>query len=203
MKYKWLNKVNNDDLIVFFNGWGMDESVVSHLDFSNYDVLMFYNYNSIDTDFDYTVFNKYQKKILIAWSMGVMVATLFDINFDKKIAINGTLKPIDNRYGIPEKIYDLTVKNFSLESRNIFIYKMLNGINQMADINRELEEQKSELAALRKYSANPGFKYDKVLISNEDNIIPTKNQICFWGIEPNLKSGHAPFLLFKKWEDMI
>ena len=37
MKYKWLNKgvnkgVNNGKLILFFNGWGMDENVVKHLE---------------------------------------------------------------------------------------------------------------------------------------------------------------------------
>ena len=29
MKYKWLNKDNNPKLIIFFNGWGMDEDVVN------------------------------------------------------------------------------------------------------------------------------------------------------------------------------
>ena len=73
MKYKWLNKVNNQKLIIFFNGWGMDESVVSHLDCENYDILMFYDYNTLDTDFDFESLNIYPKKNLIAWSMGVMV----------------------------------------------------------------------------------------------------------------------------------
>ena len=45
MKYKWLNLKNNQKLIIFFNGWGMDEGVVKHLDCEGYDILMFYNYN--------------------------------------------------------------------------------------------------------------------------------------------------------------
>ena len=43
MKYKWLNNVKNKKLIIFFNGWGMDENVVKHLDCEDYDVLMFYS----------------------------------------------------------------------------------------------------------------------------------------------------------------
>lgn len=203
MKYKWLNKVNNNNLIVFFNGWGMDESIVTHLNPTDYDVLMFFDYNSIDTDFNFDELNKYATKTLIAWSMGVMIASLFDINYNLKIAINGTLKPIDNKYGIPEKIYNLTVRNFSPKSSNKFIENMFNGVVHKIDIKRSFEEQKNELSALKKYNANLEFKYDKILISDKDNIIPTKNQVAFWGKEPNINCGHAPFLLFKKWEELV
>ena len=110
MEYKWLNQDNNDKVIVFFNGWGMDESVVKHLCSDSFDVLMFYDYNSLNTNFDFKNLNLYSKKYLIAWSMGVMCASLFNnIIYDKKVAINGTLLPIDARYGINPKIYELTI----------------------------------------------------------------------------------------------
>ena len=51
MKYKWLNKKNNKKVILFFNGWGMDDSVVKHLNPEDYDVIMYYDYNSLDADF--------------------------------------------------------------------------------------------------------------------------------------------------------
>ncbi len=41
MKYKWLNKQNNKKLIIFFNGLGMDENAVNHLDTEDYDIVMF------------------------------------------------------------------------------------------------------------------------------------------------------------------
>ena len=114
MQYKWLNKKENKNLIVFFNGWGMSEKAVSHLDFDGYDVLTFFDYRSFEIEnFD---FSKYEKKVLIAWSMGVYVCNyFFDIfkNFDKFIAINGTQKPIDDNFGIPTAIYNLTVYNFN------------------------------------------------------------------------------------------
>ena len=77
MKYKWLNIKNNQKLIVFFNGWGMDECVVKHLDCENFDILMFYDYNTLGTDFDYESLNIYPEKNLIAWSMGVMVGSMY------------------------------------------------------------------------------------------------------------------------------
>jgi hypothetical protein len=36
-----------------------------------------------------------------------------------------------------------------------------------------------------------------------DKIIPTKSQVKFWGIEPNLKGGHCPFLQFEKWSELL
>lgn len=203
MKYKWLNKDNNINLILFFNGWGMDESVVKHLNTCDYDVLMFFDYNNLNTDLDFSVFNNYKNKYLIAWSMGVMIASLFNIEYTSKTAINGTLKPIDNNFGIPEKIYNLTLKSFSPESAKKFIKNMYNEDFGILNINRDFENQKSELKALLTYKANENFKYDKVIISSKDKIIPTKNQTAFWGIEPNIDSGHAPFNIYSSWNELL
>lgn len=203
MEYRWLNRKNNKELIIFFNGWGMDESVVSHLDCGNYDVLMFYDYNSLNTDFNFQQLNEYSKKHLVSWSMGVMTATLFDINPDSAIAINGTLKPIDNQFGIPERIYDLTIKGFNQKGAERFIRSMFDKEVTTINIKRNLDNQKSELAVLKTYSANSDFQYSKVYISDNDKIIPTKNQCAYWNKVPNLSSGHCPFFLFNKWEDVL
>jgi len=202
MKYKWLNKDSNKNLIVFFNGWGMDEAVVKHLEAEDYDVLMFYDYNSLDTNFDFNILDNYDKKNLIAWSMGVMTASLFSINYNSKTAINGTLEPIDIEHGINPKIYDLTINGFNKSSCEKFIQNMFNTKIELA-ISREFEEQKSELSALKKYTANKIFQYNKVFISNNDKIIPTKNQVAFWETEPNLDEGHCPFFSFKKWSELL
>ena len=93
MKYKWLNQNKNTDLILFFNGWGMDESVVKHLVCGNYDVVMFYDYNSIYTDF----FDKYNIEVyeeinIIGWSMVFMMCAdiiqSYNIRADKITVIN-------------------------------------------------------------------------------------------------------------------
>ena len=203
MKYKWLNHKNNQKLIVFFNGWGMDECVVNHLLFDDYDVLMFYDYNTIETDFNLEILNSYSKKYLIAWSMGVMTATLFDIDYTSKTAINGTLNPIDDKFGIPNRIYNLTLKGFSPKGAEKFIKTMYKEPSEYIYPKREFKNQKSELEALIHYQANQEFKYNRVIISSEDKIIPTKNQCAFWGIEPNTDSGHAPFNCFKKWSELL
>ena len=203
MKYEWLNRENNSEIIVFFNGWGMDENIVSHLDFDGYDVLMFYDYNSLETDFDFSLLNKYSKRYLTAWSMGVMTATLFDIDYASKTAINGTLKPIDDNFGIPKRIYNLTVKNFSESGAEKFIKNMFSRTTVLPKINRDFENIKTELSALLNYEAKQDFTYDRIILSSNDMIIPTKNQSAFWGIEPNMEGGHAPFLCFKKWSELL
>ena len=203
MKYKWLNRVNNQKLIVFFNGWGMDECVVNHLLPEDYDVLMFYDYNTLETDFDFKNIYPYPEKYLVAWSMGVMTATLFDTDYVSKTAINGTLKPIDDKYGIPKRIYDLTLNGFSPKGAERFIKNMFKEDCKLPVPMREFENQQSELEALTHYQAKQEFKYDKIILSSEDKIIPTKNQIAFWGIEPNIDSGHCPFNHFKKWSELL
>ena len=212
MKYKWLNQgVNierNNKLILFFNGWGMDECIVKHLEPEDYDVLMFYDYNTLETDFDFESLNIYPEKNIIAWSMGVMISAYLipslalPLGEGKCTAINGTLKHIDEEYGIHPKIYDLTIKGFNEKGRKRFIDSMFN---ESIDINcnREIDEQHSELIALKNYQADETFKYNKVLISDNDKIIPTKSQVAFWGIEPNLKSGHCPFFNFTKWSELL
>ena len=203
MKYKWLNQKNNQKLIIFFNGWGMDECVIQHLEYDDCDVLMFYDYNSLETDFDFKGINKYPTKYLVAWSMGVMTASFFNIEYSTKTAINGTLKPINDEFGIPERIYNLTLKGFSPKGAERFIKSMYKENCVLPVPHREFESQKSELEALTHYEVKSDFIYDRIILSSDDNIIPTKNQVAFWNIEPNIESGHAPFNLFKKWSELL
>ncbi|MBE7710879.1 MAG: DUF452 family protein [Cyanobacteria bacterium SIG31] len=220
MKYKYLNQNNNQKLIIFFNGWGMDENVVKHLDCEDYDVLMFYDYNTLETDFNWDLLNISPEKNLIAWSMGVMVGSLIkpltrhfvspspSKGEGKCVAINGTLKPIDENYGIHPKIYDLTIKGFNEKGRDKFIKSMFDvqpppAFQAPSHLERDIKNQLSELIALKNYKTDNEFRYNKVLISNNDKIIPTKSQIAFWGIEPNLTAGHCPFFQFSKWSELL
>ena len=221
MRYKWLNKEGNNKLILFFNGWGMDENVVKHLDVEDYDILMFYDYNTLDTDFSWELLNIYPEKNLIAWSLGVLVGGKY---LDKlgllkqTVAINGTLKPIDAEFGIHPKIYDLTIKGFNEKGRDRFIKSMFDtqpppAFQAPSPLERDLKNQHSELIALKEIcKLAPSLTlplgegkslYNKILISDNDKIIPTKSQVNFWKIKPNIKGGHCPFFQFKKWSELL
>lgn len=211
MEYKWLNKgiVPNNKIIIFFNGWGMDDSIVKHLNVGNFDILMFYDYNSLKTDFLFETLENYKERYLISWSMGVMVGSIFAkklLPITKSVAINGTLLPINSDYGIHPKIYDLTIKGFNEQGKEKFIKSMFDTEdlqNEQININRSLENQHRELIALKVYLADKDFHYDKAIISDSDKIIPTKSQVAYWNAEPNFKSGHCPFFKIKKWSDLL
>lgn len=208
MQYKWLNKQNNKQLIVFFNGWGMDEKIVSHLEFDNYDVLTFHDYRNFEKiDFD---FSSYDEKVLIAWSMGVYVCNYFYEqfkNFDKFIAVNGTQKPIDDNYGIPKMIYNLTVDNFNELSCSKFMKKISTTVNLKDYCSRNLDELKQELISIRDLKSETLFDFNKAILSEKDRIFPYKNMLNFWkekNIEiVELEAGHYIFDMYKSWSDLL
>ena len=205
MEYKWINRKNNEKVIIFFNGWGMDEHVVSDMNVTDFDVLMFYDYNNLNTDFDFRTLDCYKEKNLVAWSMGVMIATLFKKDLEplnNKTAVNGTLKPIDPKFGINPRIYDLTIRGFNETGRAKFIKNMFDSEEaELPKVSRTLENQKSELSAIKEYSADLTFEYDKVFISDNDKIIPTKNQCAYWNQEPNIQGGHCA--RFRSWSELV
>ena len=96
MKCCWLNKQNNENLIVFFAGWSFDEIPFQNLSAQNYDILFVYDYNNLAIPEELKNINSYKNKILITWSMGVFVAYLLkDLfsDFTQKMVINGTVTP--------------------------------------------------------------------------------------------------------------
>ena len=211
MQYFWLNKKNNKNLIVFFNGWAMNETPVKHLKTDGFDILFLFDYRNLDFDFLQFDFDKYEKKYLICWSMGVFAVNNFaDIfnSFDYKVAINGTTKIVDNDFGIPEKIYKITAKFLNEDSLDKFIKNMFKGgkLNPEITITRSIEELREELFEIQKKSLNGEIKFDKAIISTDDRIIPTKNQINFWQGKADIikiNSTHCPFGIYSSWQDLL
>lgn len=215
MQHIWLNKQNNKNLIVFFAGWSFDFKPFEFLECEDNDVLFVYDYNELNCAED---FEKYEKKYLITWSMGTFVAYLLkDLfkRFDKKISINGTPHPVDDEFGIPFKPFLLTLRHArtGLEGKfyqNIFSEDFEYERYLKNPVAREIENRENELKALYEKikSTNTGYEkfYDYALISLDDKIIPTKNQINFWQKNAKyltIESGHFPFYNFEKWNDII
>ncbi len=202
MKFDWLNRKNNKDLIVFFNGWG--SIYPSKLQFSNFDLIMFHDYKSFEPiTFD---FSNYERKYLIAWSLGVFVCNFyFDIfkNFNRYTAINGTQIPIDDNFGIPVNAYNLTIDNFNELTCKKFIKKI--GDNLI--IYRNIDDLKQELISIKNLKPTEFFKFNKVIISKNDKIFPYKNLKAFWENKSaeiiELNALHYVFNLYKNWDDLI
>lgn len=211
MNSVWINNnKNNKKLTVFFNGWGFDETAVKHLNCEDYNVLSVQDYRNFEFDFSLFNFDKYEKKYLVCWSMGVYVSDIFSEyfkNFNKKIAINGTQKMIDDEFGIPTRVYSLTLRHFNETSREKFVQNMFNGKEQHSiSPKRNLEELKQELQSLNELNVYASLNFDKVYISTQDKIVPAKNQLNYWLNKTStelLNAPHYPFFEFKNWKDIL
>lgn len=210
MRTFWAKKNNSEHLILFFNGWGMDENVVNHLS-SDSDILIIYDYSDLSFNQDIST---YKEVTLIAWSLGVFIASQVVQNLSnikRSIAINGTLLPIDKDFGIDPKIFQLTLDNMSESTRDKFFAKMVSSEKvRFISPNREVESQTQELAYIKKVFQGSNFGYsnfDVAMVSDKDKIIPTKNQVSYWGKKSveviKLNSGHYPFFKFESWDELI
>lgn len=214
MRIEWLNKTGNGRVVLFFNGWGMDGRAVKHLKCRS-DVLMFYDYRSMELEV-LPDLNAYREINVVAWSMGVWAAAQFlttrNIRSLKRVALNGTERPVDDRYGIPVRVYALTEKGMTEKGREKFVARMLNAQaeNLVVDFtNRPLSEVCEELSRIREESAvlQNVLEWDTVYISQQDVIFPVAGQQTWWterGAEIRmLPGGHFPFYQFESWEEII
>ncbi|HQJ60842.1 MAG TPA: DUF452 family protein, partial [bacterium] len=122
MKLSWLNNSGSGSLILFFSGWSVEPEHVGFLDCSHFDVAMLHRYDSFDIP-DGIDFTKYDEIIAIAYSFGVFtgITALSKINFSGEIfAVNGTMKPVDNRFGIRKMVFDKTLANLNEETLDQF-----------------------------------------------------------------------------------
>ena len=216
MQYHWLNKQNNNKLIIFFAGWSFDYKPFEFLNCDNYDVLMLYDYNSFDIPLNIP---EYDKNYLISWSMGVFTAYILRNNlpeFTQKIAINGTLLPVDNDFGIPERPFLLTLKHAKtglgkkfyeniFQTQEEFERYMRNPLER--PIDNRVDELKSLYKKIKAEKIDYQTYYDKAIVSRFDKIIPPQNQINFWQQNNTpctiLETGHFPYYNFTCWNDIL
>lgn len=221
MKAHWLNKKNNDKLIVFFAGWSFDPLPFSSFSGDGYDVLFIYDYNDLSLPEELTGLSHYSEKNLVAWSMGVFVAYKFRQifkDFHSKIAVNGTITPVDDNFGIPVKVFELTLKHAQkgLQEkfyRNIFLNEEGYLKYMLNPVQRTIESRVSELENLYNYvknevSASYEPFYTQALVSEFDKIIPPQNQTASHSVHKtpiiNLPTGHFPFYYLKSnWNEVL
>ena len=211
MQFHWLNKQNNDKLIIFFAGWSFDYKPFEFLNCNDFDVLMVYDYNEIA---DLPDFENYSKKYLIAWSMGVFVAYQMRSKlqkFDKKIAINGTIFPVDDEFGIPQKPFLLTLRGAKIGLEGKFYENVFNKDYEkylLNPIERSIDNRVSELKILydKIKIVEKSYEefYDKALVSSNDKIFPPKNQLNFWKDKAEIiDSNHFPYYNFNSWNEIL
>lgn len=214
MQSHWLNKQDHNKLIIFFTGWSFDYKPFEFLNCEDFDVLIIYDYN----DLDLPQIPEYKEYFLISWSMGVYTSYLLKDKlpkFTKKIAINGTPFPVNDEYGIPLKPFILTLRHAKTGLEGKFYQNIFNSEEEYArytktQVERTIENRVSELNNLYSKIKSTEISYQKyfdtAIISNNDKIIPTKNQINFWEGKAEIKtveSGHFLYYNFTSWNEIL
>ena len=76
----------------------MDNNPFEGLHRDGYDIVVIWDYR--DFTIDWGIVARYREICILAWSMGVYAASMsthaIDSRITKRIAVNGTLKPVDN-----------------------------------------------------------------------------------------------------------
>lgn len=205
---------NNDStrLLIFFAGFYTDENCFLDFDNQKSDVLYIYDYSVINFDiFDDFDFSPYLEINLMAYSYGVWAAGIINNNkcmpeINKSCAICGTLKPIDDNYGVPKNIFDIMLKSLSADSLKTFEEKMFKGV-EIKKSKRQLENLRAELNNIKLLSnMGSNFEFDKIILAKKDRIIPYSAQANYWAGHKNqliLNTGHFPFYEFENFDEML
>lgn len=193
------------NIIIFFNGWGMDEKIFEKLENKT-------NYKILNISFPYKIdkvkLNKYKRKIFVGWSFGVYYMCKFlnknkDISYQEVISINGTPEII-GKNGIPEKVYDLTLKHMNEENLEKFY---INMDYKLMTKSKKIDELIYELQYLKDNYNPQENKVSKAIVSINDKIIKSKNQNKYYeskGVEiKKIDGGHYIFSQLKSWEDIL
>ena len=193
-------------LIVFFNGWGMDNKAVDHLTIpKNYEVKIV----NFPYDLDSSIFKNYEDVIAIGWSFGSYYLCKYlnynNIKLDKLISINGVPETI-GEFGIPERIFEATLKNLTSETLKEFYHNM-GADSENLFSNRNFQEIKAELQYFKDNYSPEKNVFSKVFIGKKDRIIPALRQEKYYNghnIEVSIiQCPHYPFNFFKSWLDII
>jgi pimeloyl-[acyl-carrier protein] methyl ester esterase len=224
MKTLWLKKDGADDLVLFFNGWGMDGRIASYLLEESAggvpgDFMACYDYRTLLFEPGFALLTEeYRSITVVAWSLGVWVARQVGLEKVRKaIAINGTINPVSDAEGIPPGAFHATLSSWSDENRHRFNRRMC-GSDEVFDFfasissGRETAEQLEELVrigdVLQAAGNGPGcsWQYSHAIIGGRDLIFPALQQFNAWkGVPQTIISDmpHFPFFHFRNLQEVL
>lgn len=207
MKQEFTSFENNNSLIIIFAGWGMSADPFRQLRIEGCDIMTVWDYSVVN--FDTTPLARYDDLYIFAWSFGVFMAQSvikqYKIKPTLKIAVNGSLHPIDDLLGIPEDIFQGTLDR--LDSRNLekFYRRMCDSRETYENFRshmpqRDIEDLRNELLSISTLYRSDASAYghstwDRVIIAENDRIFPPDNLRREWDGHNRIRtiaSGHMP-----------
>ncbi|MDE5806937.1 MAG: DUF452 family protein [Muribaculaceae bacterium] len=190
MNISFIDKGNESRrLILVFPGWSCGKELYADFSFNGWDVAVVEGYD--DLSFDSTALKDYPTIYLFAWSLGVYMASVANIEelITGAFALNGTLIPADDSYGIPVEIYKGTATNLSPRNLLKFRRRMAGDATTYKDLfsrsfsQEETELLKKELLTIAEHqNPTPSFNlpWSKVFLSENDAIFPYENMKRHW-----------------------
>ncbi len=218
MKIRFLQHRGGPGLRLFFHGWSMDCHTVEMLDPAGEDLLVVWDYTGLDPAELAQELAVYSSIRLAAWSLGVWAAARvlgeLGLRPAEAVAINGTLRPIHEEYGIAPELFRGTIENWPEErARERFLLRMCgsrSGLDALTRPERTPASQQSELAALERAittSAEPVDFYTRAVIGSGDRIFPAAAQRKFWAQTDTpiaeLDLPHCPFAGLTAFEEVF
>lgn len=192
-------------LILFFNGWGMDERVVEDVDLPNDYVIEILNYPyTISTDLD-----RYEDIVLVGWSFGCYYLSKFVLSqkrkFKKVVAINGNGEVI-GKNGINPKMFEYTLSTLTPENLLKF-YKNMGIESEFKKPLKRFEEIKDELEYFKANYLPLENVFTEMIIGKDDRIIPSLKQKRYCEergiLYKELDMGHYPFDIIRSWREIV
>ena len=216
MQRSWLKKEGKGECILFFAGWGMDATPFAEVPAGESDLCMVCDYRQL-APVDLEPLAGYGRLHLVAWSMGVWVASHLLAEqrhrFSSLTAIGGTLKPIDPKEGIPPENYQAMLANFGPDILQGFYENMFEELPQCERFlanrpQRTLDQLAREMAAFQEAyeQFGPGTDiYTRKIITSRDRIFSGRNQIRAWGKGHGVVRNwpHFPFYGLEGWQDIL
>lgn len=208
MKIYSLQQGEGCKLYLILNGWSAAPELFEALSLPvGADVWVGYDYRSLTIP---EQFDRFEEVHLIAWSLGVWVATALwgkASPFTTTTAINGTPFPIHAEWGIPQTIFEGTLAHLDADGLRRFDRRMcgdrvtLQRYQQVkpipeADKAEELRALYQRIGATAIDQQQAATFWNRAIISTADRIFPTANQQAYWAGKAEILSVEAPHLPF-------
>lgn len=193
-------------LLLIFTGWSTDSRLFRGITLpEGYDLAVAYDYADYQAPVE--LIDGYSEIVVVGWSFGVAAAADFMLSHTHwpvtlRVAVNGTCLPVDDEYGIPQTIFRLTADGLNELTLTKFRMRMCGGASAWRRVEHlfppgDVEQLRYQLeqVARRDSCARCRDLFDLAVISSEDTIIPTANQLNYWADEvPTriVKGTHLP-----------
>lgn len=180
-----------DRAILIFAGWGMDEKPFASLRQDGYRIIAVWDYRETALPHPLPeLLEGFREIAVIGWSFGVPSASRFladnpGLPVSARIAVNGTMHPVDDLRGIPQAIFRGTLEGLSEKTLSKFHLRMCGSAEcyrrfSLTLPSRDIDGLRAELEAVEKAGAAGGTVWDIAVVSDSDRIIPPENQLRAW-----------------------